>query len=132
MIFRLLIAVTFVWVLVTAFVTALTLPSLPQPLLDYVMQHAPDRPLYVPQSADKVLMLAVTVCVGAVSIATIIGLWCFPSLGAPSPGRGHGSGVHFTDSGRATGHTGTSLVLLLGQRILAGLRRSDGFLTAGG
>src|SRR6266478_7064198 len=75
--FRLLIVFSFVWLIVAVTVSTPSIPSLPQSLLDYLLQHTPDRPGFIPQSASKGVALMVSLVVLVISIATIIGMWRF-------------------------------------------------------
>jgi hypothetical protein len=75
--FRLLIVFSFVWLIIAVIVSTLTIPSLPQSLLDYLLQHTPDRPGFIPQSVGKGVALSISIVVLVVSIATIVGMWRF-------------------------------------------------------
>lgn len=75
--FRLLIVLGFVWTFVFVGVGVLTIPTLPQPLLEYVLQHTPDRPLFIPQSVGKGPLIVLLLLMLIVSIAMTVGLWRF-------------------------------------------------------
>jgi hypothetical protein len=75
--FRLLIVFSFVWLIVAVTVSTLTIPYLPQPLRDYLLQHTPDRPGFIPQSVSKGVVLVISLVVLVISVATIVGMWRF-------------------------------------------------------
>ena len=75
--FRLLILISVLWTILSIAVFAATFRTLPQPLLDYLIQTAPDRPPFVPQSAGKGLALLMTLAGLGLSVSTIVGVLLF-------------------------------------------------------
>lgn len=75
--FRLLILLSFILPFVAGVVLVMTMRSLPNPLLEWLMQQPADRPALVPQSLDRGVALLLSLGTSIIILAITIGLVLF-------------------------------------------------------